>query len=218
MRAWVQVAGWEKRGRTAALAVNEDKCMRQTLKSHPWLILSITKLMKETVAMFFVSHYIDCFPSTRMAKDCHSLCMDLEDSEGILPCLTGYRLQVLTESQPRPPDASSEKAKAIVRHEKDTAVHNMRFIWGTRANISVWNKVSLRDHYWYAIGHENQNQFSSVTQSCQTLCDPHEPQHARPPCPTPGVYPNSCRWCHLTISSSVITFSSCLHSFPTSES
>ena len=36
---------------------------------------------------------------------------------------------------------------------------------------------------------------------------PHEPQHARPPCPspTPGVYPNSCplsRWCHLTISSS----------------
>ena len=56
------------------------------------------------------------------------LCMDLEDSEGILPCLTGYRLQVLTESQPRPSDASSEKAKAIVRHEKDTAVHNMRFI------------------------------------------------------------------------------------------
>ena len=38
---------------------------------------------------------------------------------------------------------------------------------------------------------------------------PHEPQHARPPCPspTPGVYPNSCpmsRWCHLIISSSVV--------------
>ena len=33
---------------------------------------------------------------------------------------------------------------------------------------------------------------------------PHEPQHARPPCPspTPGVYPNSCplsQWCHLTL-------------------
>ena len=46
---------------------------------------------------------------------------------------------------------------------------------------------------------------------------PHEPQHARPPCPspTPGIYPNSCplsRWCHLTISSSVIPFSSCLGS------
>ena len=52
---------------------------------------------------------------------------------------------------------------------------------------------------------------------------PQELQHARPPCssPTPGVYPNSCplnRWCHLTISSSVIPFSSCLQSFPTSGS
>ena len=48
---------------------------------------------------------------------------------------------------------------------------------------------------------------------------PHEPQHARPPCPSPapGVYPNSCplsRWCHSTISSSVIPFSSCPQSFP----
>ena len=47
---------------------------------------------------------------------------------------------------------------------------------------------------------------------------PHEWQHARPPCPspTPGVYPNSCplsRWCHSTISSSVIPFSR-LQSFP----
>ena len=34
-------------------------------------------------------------------------------------------------------------------------------------------------------------QFSSVTQSCPTL-QPHQPQHARPPCPspTPGVHPN----------------------------
>ena len=52
---------------------------------------------------------------------------------------------------------------------------------------------------------------------------PHEPQHARPPCPspTPRVYPNSCplsQWCHLTISSSVVPFSSCLQSFPTSGS
>ena len=52
---------------------------------------------------------------------------------------------------------------------------------------------------------------------------PHEPQHARPPCPspTPGVYSNSCplsRWCHPTISSSVILFSSCPQSFPASGS
>ena len=52
---------------------------------------------------------------------------------------------------------------------------------------------------------------------------PHEPQHARPPCPslTPGVHPNPCpssQWCHPTISSSVIPFSSCLQSFPASGS
>ena len=52
---------------------------------------------------------------------------------------------------------------------------------------------------------------------------PHELQHTRPPCPspTPGVYPNPCPsswWCHPTISSSVIPFSSCPQSFPASGS
>ena len=68
----------------------------------------------------------------------------------------------------------------------------------------------------------NNFQFSSVAQSCLTL-RPHEPQHARPPCPspTPRVYPNLCplsRWCHPTISCSVIPFSSCPQSFPASGS
>ena len=63
---------------------------------------------------------------------------------------------------------------------------------------------------------------SSVAQSCPTL-QAHELQHARTPCPslTPRVHPNSCplcRWCHPTISSSVVPFSSCLQSFPTSGS
>jgi len=52
---------------------------------------------------------------------------------------------------------------------------------------------------------------------------PHGPQHAKPPCPspTPGVYSNPCplsRWCHPTISSSAILFSSSLQSFPASGS
>ena len=51
----------------------------------------------------------------------------------------------------------------------------------------------------------------------------HGLQHARPPCPspTPGVYSNSCpsrRWCHPTISYSVVPFSSRLQSFPASGS
>ena len=52
---------------------------------------------------------------------------------------------------------------------------------------------------------------------------PHELQHARPACssPTPGVHPNPCLlswWCHPTISSSVVSFSSCPQSFPASGS
>ena len=61
----------------------------------------------------------------------------------------------------------------------------------------------------------------SVAQSCLTLCNPMN--HSTPPClsPTLGVYPNSCplsQWCHLTISSSIILFSSCLQCFPASRS
>ena len=48
---------------------------------------------------------------------------------------------------------------------------------------------------------------------------PHGLQHAMPPCPS--ACSNSCpssQWCHPTISSSVIPFSSCLQSFPASGS
>ena len=69
-------------------------------------------------------------------------------------------------------------------------------------------------------------QFSSVQFSHSVMSDslqPYEPQYARPPCPspTPRVCSNSCpssQWCHPTISSSVIPFSSWLQTFPASES
>ena len=69
------------------------------------------------------------------------------------------------------------------------------------------------------------SRFSLVQFSCSVMSDslrPHEPQHARPPCPspTPGVHPNPCpssRPCYPTISSSVVPFS-CLQSFPASGS
>ena len=67
---------------------------------------------------------------------------------------------------------------------------------------------------------------SSVHFSHSVISDslwPHEPQHTRLPCPspTPRVYSDSCplsQWCHPTISSSVIPFSSHLQSFPASGS
>ena len=67
---------------------------------------------------------------------------------------------------------------------------------------------------------------SYVQFSCSVMFDSlhtQELQHARLPCPspTPTAYSNSCPlswWCHPTISSPVVTFSSCLQSFPTSGS
>ena len=69
-------------------------------------------------------------------------------------------------------------------------------------------------------------QFSSVQFSHSVVSNslqPHESQHARPPCPTPtpGACSNSCplsQWCHPTTSSSVIPFSSSPKSFPASGS
>ena len=65
------------------------------------------------------------------------------------------------------------------------------------------------------------SQFSHSVMSDSLL--PHGRQHVRPPGPSssPGVYSNPCplsRWCHSTISSPVIPFSSCLQSFPASGS
>ena len=72
----------------------------------------------------------------------------------------------------------------------------------------------------------NKAYFHSVQFSRSVVPDslrPHEPQHARPPCPLPTarVYPNPCplsRWCRPTSSSSVVPFSSCPQSFPASGS
>ena len=68
--------------------------------------------------------------------------------------------------------------------------------------------------------------YTSVQFSCSVMSDslwPHILQVTRPPCPspTPRIHSKSCpssRWCHPTISSSVIPFSSCLQSLPASGS
>ena len=65
-------------------------------------------------------------------------------------------------------------------------------------------------------------QFSSVQSLSRVSFQPHELQHARPPCPspTPRVHSNSrpsSRWCHPAISSSVVPFSSFPQSLPASE-
>ena len=74
-------------------------------------------------------------------------------------------------------------------------------------------------HLWFLSFSSVQFSHTVVSNTLQ----PREPQHARPPCPspTPGAYPNSCpssRWCHPAISFSVVFFSSCPQSFPASGS
>ena len=75
-------------------------------------------------------------------------------------------------------------------------------------------------------GTKGTKNYVSVQLSYSVVSDslePHEPQHARPPypSPTPRVHPNPCpssQWCHPTISSSFVPFSSCPQSFPASGS
>ena len=78
------------------------------------------------------------------------------------------------------------------------------------------NKLSKQT---YTCGDSFQFSSSVVSNSLQ----PHGLQHAKLPCPSPtaGACSNSCpssRWCHPTISSSVVPFSSCLQSFQASGS
>ena len=71
-----------------------------------------------------------------------------------------------------------------------------------------------------------QGSMYSVQFSCSLVSDslwPHESQHTRPPCPspTPRFHSDSrplSQWCHPAISTSVVSFSSCPQSLPTSES
>ena len=91
----------------------------------------------------------------------------------------------------------------------------LNFIYWTNINWFLTLR-SLRARIWWI----------SVQLSCSVVSNslwPHGLQHARLPCPslTPSVYSNSCtpsRWCHQTISSSVVLFSSHLQSFPASRS
>ena len=78
----------------------------------------------------------------------------------------------------------------------------------------ILEKCGWKPFYWL--------NFTSVAQLCPTLCDPMECSTPGPfPSPMARVYSNSCSlspWCHPTISSSVIPFSSCFQSFPASGS
>ena len=97
--------------------------------------------------------------------------------------------------------------------------------WNFHASLVNWEHLLFHGMVVRIIL-EWEDTHSSVQFSHSVMSDslqPHEPQNARPPCPspTPEVHQNPCplsQWCHPTISSSVIPFSSCLQSLPASGS
>ena len=102
--------------------------------------------------------------------------------------------------------------------------------WTFHASLVNWEHLLFHGMVVRIIleweGTQKGTSYSLVQFSHSVVSDslwPHEPQHARHPCPSPtlGVYPNPCplsQWCHATISSSVVPFSSFLQSFPASGS
>ena len=98
-------------------------------------------------------------------------------------------------------------------------------MWEDFPSESHWeyfhHLVPSHKSVWYYDSRIRSDQISRSVMS--DSLQPHESQHARPPCPSPTAkaYSDSCpssQWCHPTISSSVMTFSSCLQSFPASGS
>ena len=88
-----------------------------------------------------------------------------------------------------------------------------------------WERSTARPYDWtqFLITLYFPYQFSSVAQSCQTLCDPMNcstpglPVHHQLPEFTQTQLPSS-PWCHPAISSSVVPFSSCPQSLPATKS
>ena len=90
--------------------------------------------------------------------------------------------------------------------------------------IHLLMDICIISTFWvlWTCSNDHWQQFSLIAQLYPTL-RPHGLQHTGPPCssPIPGTCSNSCPWswwCLPTISSSVISFSSCLQSWPASGS
>ena len=99
----------------------------------------------------------------------------------------------------------------LVTQCHDTPKHTHKYMW---SRPWIWpGYISSLFQPFFSI---SAILVASVQFSCSVVSDslwPHELQHAKCPCPspTPRVHPNPCpfcRWCHPTISSSVVPFSS----------
>ena len=90
-------------------------------------------------------------------------------------------------------------------------------LWMVTAAMKLKDACSLKEKLWPTSVH-----FSSVAQSCPTLCNPVNRSTPGLPAITNSQSPakptSFSQWCHPAISSSIVPFSSCLQSFPASGS
>ena len=99
-----------------------------------------------------------------------------------------------------------------------------KYIWSLQGEeVALCKALSPNSNPSATVSHDILSVFNSVQSVLSSSLRPHGLQHARPPCPSSslGVYSNSrplSRWWHLSTSSSVVPFSSCLQSFPASGS
>ena len=98
-------------------------------------------------------------------------------------------------------------------------IHILHILYIIYIYIYIYISQIVKNHFGALFDGSVQFSHPVVSDSLRS----HALQHARPPCPSPapGVYSNSCPsswWCHPTISSSVVPFSTYLQSFPASGS
>ena len=113
------------------------------------------------------------------------------------------------------------RSKSASQHYFDG--FQLDIVW--KATLTSSSKLLFLINPWKKLQGSFTVGFSSIHFSRSVVYDslwPHGLQHARLPCPSPapGACSNSCslsQWCHPTISSSVVPFSSCLQSFPASQ-
>ena len=115
------------------------------------------------------------------------------------------------------------KKEELGEDNKDRTEHEP--LWAECTKVHVFGLEGPHEFksIWFWEPTINIHSVSSVQLLSHVWLRPRGPQHARPPCPslTLAVYSNSCplsRWCHATISSSVIPFSTWLQSLPASRS
>ena len=118
--------------------------------------------------------------------------------------------------------------RGVENHGSKPFTHPVGCVSSTccKPGLQQRTKDGVMKETWPVLAFISSVQFNSVQFSCSVVSDslrPHGSQHTRSTCPSPapGAHLNSCplsQWCHPTISSSVVPFSSHLQSFPASGS